>query len=178
MDSPVTLRDLPATIVDLAGLSGGSPLPGRSLAAYWGVPASGTGAPALTTPAFSEQADPTALTGKPVAGLGRGGFQISLLAEGQHYIRDGLGTERLFDLRRDPFESNDLAAQPEGRQRLLHFRKMLLEFLRDNPASVEVENAYLTGYRQRLIAAHHDDSLASVLKRSPGAGPSESLDSR
>ncbi len=33
--SPVSLRDLPATVVDLLGLSAGSPLPGRSLAAYW-----------------------------------------------------------------------------------------------------------------------------------------------
>ncbi len=33
--SPVSLRDLPATVVDLLGLSAGSPFPGRSLAAYW-----------------------------------------------------------------------------------------------------------------------------------------------
>jgi hypothetical protein len=32
----VSLRDLPATIVDLAGLADGSPLPGRSLARFWG----------------------------------------------------------------------------------------------------------------------------------------------
>ena len=31
----VSLRDLPATIVDLAGLSAGSPFPGRSLAGLW-----------------------------------------------------------------------------------------------------------------------------------------------
>ena len=38
---PVSLRDLPATVVDLLGLSAGSPFPGRSLAAYWGLPAPG-----------------------------------------------------------------------------------------------------------------------------------------
>ena len=32
---PVSLRDLPATIVDLAGLTQGSPFPGRSLAGLW-----------------------------------------------------------------------------------------------------------------------------------------------
>ena len=36
--SPVSLRDLPATVVDRLGLSDGSPFPGRSLAAYWGLP--------------------------------------------------------------------------------------------------------------------------------------------
>ena len=35
VDSPVSLRDLPATVVNLAGLSVGSPFPGHSLAAYW-----------------------------------------------------------------------------------------------------------------------------------------------
>ncbi len=35
VDSPVSLRDLPATVVDQLGLSAGSPFPGRSLAAYW-----------------------------------------------------------------------------------------------------------------------------------------------
>src|SRR5262249_54915570 len=33
--APVTLRDLTATVVDLLGLSAGSPFPGRSLAAHW-----------------------------------------------------------------------------------------------------------------------------------------------
>ncbi len=35
---PVSLRDLPATILDLAGLSEGSPFPGRSLADLWRHP--------------------------------------------------------------------------------------------------------------------------------------------
>ena len=32
----VSLRDLPATLVDVIGLAKGSPFPGRSLASYWG----------------------------------------------------------------------------------------------------------------------------------------------
>ncbi len=32
---PVSLRDLPATVVDQLGLSAGSPFPGHSLAAFW-----------------------------------------------------------------------------------------------------------------------------------------------
>ncbi len=38
VESPVSLRDLPATVVDLLGLSAASPFPGRSLAAYWKRP--------------------------------------------------------------------------------------------------------------------------------------------
>ncbi len=35
VDAPVSLRDLPATVVEQLGLSAVSPFPGRSLAAYW-----------------------------------------------------------------------------------------------------------------------------------------------
>ena len=35
MRETVSLRDLPATIVDLVGLEAGSPFPGRSLAELW-----------------------------------------------------------------------------------------------------------------------------------------------
>ena len=40
---PVSLRDLPATILDLAGCSEGSPFPGRSLAELWRRPSAGGG---------------------------------------------------------------------------------------------------------------------------------------
>ena len=35
VDETVSLRDLPATIVDLAGQGNGSPFPGESLARFW-----------------------------------------------------------------------------------------------------------------------------------------------
>ncbi len=38
VSEPVSLRDLPATVVDLIGLGGGSPFPGRSLAESWRTP--------------------------------------------------------------------------------------------------------------------------------------------
>ena len=50
---PVSLRDLPATVVDQLGLSAGSPFPGRSLAAFWPL-APGQSPPEIT-PALSEQ---------------------------------------------------------------------------------------------------------------------------
>ena len=61
VSTPVSLRDLPATVVDLVGLQAESPFPGHSLAAYWGLPAAPgrQGHPAISTPAFAEQADPS-----------------------------------------------------------------------------------------------------------------------
>jgi arylsulfatase A-like enzyme len=149
----VSLRDLPATVVDLLGLSAGSPFPGRSLTAHWGSARSSRVPPEMATPAFSEQADPIALEGDPSRGVGFGTFQMSLVADGQHYIRNGLDAERLFDLTEDPFETTDLIRSGMAAQRLQVFRKTLLNFLTDNPASAEVENAYLKRYRERLKAA-------------------------
>ena len=142
VDSPVSLRDLPATVVDLLGLSAGSPFPGRSLAAYWG---SGPGPvpPEITSPALSEQADAAAFQPQPRQRPRAPGFQMSLVASGHHYIRDGMGLEQLYDLRIDPFERVNLMASRHGGQRVGAFRRMLLEVLTDNPGSVEVEKAYL-----------------------------------
>ncbi len=92
VDSPVSLRDLPATVVDLLGLSAGSPFPGRSLAAYWGL-APGQDSE-ITTPALSEQADESAFRTQPQPGREHPGFQMSLVALGHHYIRYGTGTEQ------------------------------------------------------------------------------------
>ncbi len=58
VNNPVSLRDLPATVVDRLGLSAGSPFPGRSWAVDWGLAAGRV--PPPTTPAFSEQANAAA----------------------------------------------------------------------------------------------------------------------
>jgi arylsulfatase A-like enzyme len=103
VSTPVTLRDLPATVVDLLGLSDRSPFPGRSLAAYWS--SARDSAPPETTPAFSELAPASALRSWAERGRSRRGFQMSLVAQGRHYIRDGEGIERLYDLERDHMSS-------------------------------------------------------------------------
>ena len=59
VDSPVSLRDLPATVVDQLGLSASSPFPGHSLAAHWRT-APGQAPQGTTARALSEQADPIA----------------------------------------------------------------------------------------------------------------------
>ena len=113
VDSPVSLRDLPATVVDLLGLSAGSPFPGRSLAAHWGL-APGRMAAGHATPAFSEQANSIAFQPQRGSGPGHRGLQMSLVASGHHYIRDGMGVEQLYDLRRDPFEMVNLMSSTDG----------------------------------------------------------------
>jgi arylsulfatase A-like enzyme len=150
VSGPVSLRDLPATVVDLLGLSAGSPFPGRSLTAYWG---SGPGPfPPITSPALTEQAAAAAFQARPRQRREHPGFQMSLVASGHHYIRHGMGLEQLYDLRVDPSERVNLMASSRGGQRVGAFRRRLLEVLTDNPGSVEVERAYLEPYRKWLEA--------------------------
>jgi arylsulfatase A-like enzyme len=169
VNAAVSLRDLPATVVDLLGLQSGSPFPGRSLAAHWGPRELSGLATKTASPVFSEQADWRLLDPTPPRGMGLGElFQMSLVANGQHYSRDGQGAERLFDVISDPIEANDLARRPEGEAKLAAFRWLLLDFLVENPASVQVENAYLKRYREELASAVNRQGPAVVrLVRAP-----------
>jgi arylsulfatase A-like enzyme len=155
---PASLRDLPATVVDLAGIATASPFSGRSLAMSWsnaGAQATGL---AKSSPAFAEQVDRAAAHAPAQNGLERSEFKMSLVASGFHYIRDDKGTEKLFDLRTDRFEQRDLA-RFEG----VHaFRKMLLQVLNQNKGSVEVERAYLERFRQQLKSVVEDTEPARL----------------
>ena len=162
VQSPVSLRDLPATVVDLLGLSAGSPFPGRSLATYWKL-APGERPSEVTSPAFSEQASAIAFEDQPAQGREHPGFQMSLVTDDHHYIRDGMGTEQLYNLAIDRFEFANLAGSSQSVGRLAAFRKKLLDVLTDNPGSSEVEKAYLTSYRQwleELVRANSPPSVA------------------
>jgi arylsulfatase A-like enzyme len=150
----VSLRDLPATVVDQLGDAANSPFPGRSLAAHWRQTAGQP--PAALGPALSEHANATAFQAQPQRGLKRLGVQMSLVALGRHYVRDGMGSEQLYELRSDPFEQVNLIGSVAGDQVVGIFRKRLLEVLTDEPGSIEVEKAYLKRYRQWLKASIHE----------------------
>ncbi len=163
VDCPVTLRDLPATVADLVGLSAVSPFPGRSLAAYWKLPP-GDKRLKITSPAFSERAGQTAFEDRSDSSRKRAEVEMSVVALGQHYVRTGEGMEHLYDLTTDPYELRDLMRIAYGNERVGVFRKMLLDVLSDKPGSAEVENAYLAAYRnslRELVKKTTSPSLAS-----------------
>ena len=158
---PVTLRDLPATVVDLLGMPTSSPFPGRSLAAYWKVrPGEAPVDPG--SPAFSERASEIAFQGEPGDSRARSGVEMSVAALGYHYIRNGQGLERLFDLKGDPREQRDLVGSASGQGKLPEFRKMLLDVISGPPGSKVVEQAYLAGYRHRLEELVHTQTAQSL----------------
>jgi arylsulfatase A-like enzyme len=118
----VSLRDLPATIIDLVGLVADSPFPGHSLAARWrrdALPLASTSAnPALSELEVNNPANPN--QGRSPAARG----PLVSLAEGQFvYIRNERdGTEELFDDREDAGELSNRAGAESMRSVIERFR--------------------------------------------------------
>jgi arylsulfatase A-like enzyme len=114
---PVSLRDLPATIVDLAGLRPGSPFPGRSLTRHWQRASDQEYDPA--DPVLSEIVDDD---GRSLASP----TPTRAIAERQKvYIRLEDGREELYDLESDPMEASDLSRAATTQPVLSQFREDL-----------------------------------------------------
>jgi arylsulfatase A-like enzyme len=100
----VSLRDLPATITDLAGLGSGSPFPGQSLARLWRGASPGV-ASVSGEWAYSELAEPNPANPNQGRSPAARGPLRSLAAGDFVYIRNERdGSEELFDERDDPRE--------------------------------------------------------------------------
>jgi arylsulfatase A-like enzyme len=118
---PVSLRDLPATIVDAVGLSDHSPFPGRSMAPLWKGDGK-TGTIASTGVVRSEVALREKATTKTDRAPALRGPMTSILAEGMSYIRNADGSEELYRLVDDPAESRNLAKEDATRPTLERIR--------------------------------------------------------
>ena len=120
VDAPVSLRDLPATILDLAADADASPLPGRSLATAWADGPAEAPGPVYSEMTYRAGGD----RGKLLASLGP---TRSIIDDGKVYIQGAFGREELYDLA-DLDEARNLAATTAARPLLLHFRDLLARF--------------------------------------------------
>jgi arylsulfatase A-like enzyme len=139
---PVSLRDLPATVVDLLGLSREAQFPGQSLTRFWNRP----------DRAFLSPAEPLLMeTGKPLFLTNEGrepaasGPMKALVAGGLHYIRSGDGSEELYNLETDRNEQNNLAGIPSAAATLQSFRAALGWMLSKHPPTQSRTGGPLTG---------------------------------
>jgi hypothetical protein len=89
---------------------------------------------------------------------------VSIVSRNYHYIRDGVGSERLYDLIRDPVDRFNLAASADRKDEVETFRTMLLKVLNDNPGSAEVERAYLDDFRRSLEVQVRSGSTGRVAR--------------
>jgi arylsulfatase A-like enzyme len=106
----VTLRDLPATALDLVGLGARAAVPGRSWAVHWSANVDSSGVP--PSPLLSELKRPRNLPSWYA--VAKGDMQ-SIIVGQHHYIRNADGREELFDVVTDPWETTDLSTRPESR---------------------------------------------------------------
>ncbi|MBK6487004.1 MAG: sulfatase [Gemmatimonadetes bacterium] len=108
VSTPVSLRDLPATILDLAGMSGAHSLGGRSLRGL--MMAEGT---TKTSAVISELSRGINIDPRSFAARAD---QKSLVIDSLHVIQSNLNTLSLFALSHDTLELNDLADEPGARE--------------------------------------------------------------
>jgi arylsulfatase A-like enzyme len=122
----VSLRDLPATIVDLVGQSPGSPFPGHSLAGQWRDPGAQT---AAASASFSELFVPNPRKANHDRSPGERGALVAV-AEGDFvYIRnEGDGGEELFNDRDDPHQLSNRAGESGMKPMLDRFRNQVTRF--------------------------------------------------
>jgi len=117
--TPVSLRDLPATVTDLLGFHD-APFPGTSLRRVWD-PASGARGVDIS-PALSElNFAPRQPEWFPISK----GDMKSVVSAGMHYIRNGDGSEELYDYEGDPWERADLASDAKRQAVLEQLRGLL-----------------------------------------------------
>ena len=129
---PVSLRDLPATVLDLIGVESAQPFPGHSLARYW-ESGNGTAHPGIE-PLLSEVSADSLLTLQEWYALSKGDMQ-SLVFGGYHYIKNGDGSEEIYDLEHDPLEQYDIAHSERGTGLRAQARHALDSFLAHHAAS-------------------------------------------
>jgi arylsulfatase A-like enzyme len=119
---PVSLCDIPATVLDLLELGQDAPFPGRSLARFWRRPAQAASVP--PEPVLMETEKPEFLTNQGREPAAKGPMK-SLVAGGTHYIRTGDGLEELYILNIDPKEEFDVAGSLNSQTALERFRAVL-----------------------------------------------------
>jgi arylsulfatase A-like enzyme len=126
---PVSLRDIPATIADLAGPRQASSFPGRSLGRFW----SEKGEPARRDAVLSEADQaytlPADLQHAPI----RRGPMKAVVTDGHLYIRNGDGKEELYDLAGDAPETRNRAEDVTHTPLLEQFRGTLRRLLDGAP---------------------------------------------
>ncbi len=122
IDRPVSLRNIPATIVDLLGLKDNSPFPGQSLRRLWVGKEPAVELP--SQPLLMEASKPPNLTNQGREPVSKGPMQ-ALVSEEMHYIRSADGLEELYLLKSDPEEQSNVATYSSAANILQQFRTKL-----------------------------------------------------
>lgn len=126
---PVSLRDVPATVMELIGLGDRAVFPGSSLTRYWMQAPQPPGSSDESQLSDAGRRRPPKNPGEP---LGNGEMH-SLVGSGYHYIENVDGRAELYDLVNDPGEERDLSGSDEAARIIERFRSSLATVLTASP---------------------------------------------
>lgn len=129
---PVSLRQIPSTVLNLLGLVSNSPFPGSSLSAEWERPSSEM--PCSSEPVFSE------------AVKGRIGAIKSLTTADWQLIVHQEGNVELYRIDRDPQEADNLAASPQGKQVIEQLGSSMQSYM--TPDDWKIFSPFISSSRQ------------------------------
>ncbi|HEV8612106.1 MAG TPA: sulfatase-like hydrolase/transferase [Gemmatimonadales bacterium] len=118
---PVTLRNIPATVMDYLNLD--NPFPGRSLARHWLAPLQAVACPDSVVSAVNFA--PRLPKAYPVGG----GSLRSVVSDRFHLILRSDLTEELFELESDPWERHNVVRQARYQETLGILRNQLWSYL-------------------------------------------------
>jgi arylsulfatase A-like enzyme len=122
VDHAVTLRDLPATVLDLLGIDN-TLFPGESLARYWE-----SGRNATDSDDWLSEINKSGPAKRPWYPIADGDMK-SVMNEQFHYIRAADGTEELYDIVEDPEENVNLVDSAEYTTVLTALRQSLADYV-------------------------------------------------
>jgi arylsulfatase A-like enzyme len=122
VSTPVSLRDVPATIADLTGLGTAHPFPGASLARYWQQASESGPAGGLVLSEVQEAGIPMIHQVRPPTAAGP---LASITGPDGVYIRNGDGREEFYEAASDPQELNDRSKAPDVQPAMRRFREIL-----------------------------------------------------
>jgi arylsulfatase A-like enzyme len=129
----VSLRDLPATIVELAGQSAGSPFPGSTLSPLWNDTATAADSVAGQS-VVSELGAPNPHNPNQGRSPAHRGPLVAIADREFVYIQNtGDGTEELYNHRDDPHERDNRARVPSYRPLMEQFRTRLGQWRVNRP---------------------------------------------
>ena len=119
---PVSLCDIPATVIDLLGLGTDHPFTGQSVTRYWQPRVEGVRV--VASPLLMETTKPELLMNGGREPAAKGAMRAVIVA-GMHYIQMADGTHELFNLARDVEEKTNLASDGDEQPVLFELRNLL-----------------------------------------------------
>ena len=134
--TPVSLRDLPATIMDLAAIGSPFTFPGQSLRATW------TGEPREHGPIRAEVAQSVRTPARYPASHGD---MQTFIADGYQYIANTNGTEELYSLADDPDQENNLVTAVDRQELVARFRSLLTLDRASLPSVASIDSTGMSG---------------------------------